>query len=351
MKNARPRVFVFSREYPPTVIGGTSTVARNLSVGLAAEGWQVAVITTNPRAGQDEREEISGVVVHRTGTGVVYDENTGLASAMMRGHRMLHRAAARLAGELGRPAVVALPDLFCYPEAALSARSLRAPMINILLQDFRTLTRYDRDTHHVASGVSADAGHLFALEEKSLRGSAHVAFISQALADAVISHYPDLDTGRSVIHLGVDATEIASIAAAGDERARLRASLPAVARSRPLLVACGRLVPVKGFAALLRAVAALGSQGVTPYLVLVGVGPEEPDLRRLAAGLGIAGQVALVGDIPRRTALTWMSMATAAVVPSLWESFCYVCAEMMAFGRPVVATTVDSLNELMPTEE
>jgi glycosyltransferase involved in cell wall biosynthesis len=45
-----------------------------------------------------------------------------------------------------------------------------------------------------------------------------------------------------------------------------------------------------------------------------------------------------------------MSVADIAVVPSLWESFCYVCAEMMAFGRPVVASHIDSLRESIPDE-
>ncbi|MFD0346479.1 glycosyltransferase [Kitasatospora aburaviensis] len=44
-------------------------------------------------------------------------------------------------------------------------------------------------------------------------------------------------------------------------------------------------------------------------------------------------------------------MADVNVVPSLWESFCYVCAEMMAFGHPVVASAVDSLRELIPGPE
>jgi glycosyltransferase involved in cell wall biosynthesis len=347
----RPRIFVFSREYPPVTVGGTSTVARNLSIGLAAHGWQVVAVSTNPRRHEDEREHIDGVLVHRTGTGVVYNPGSGVATDTMLSHRRLHQAAVRLAAEFGSPAVVALPDLFCYPESALLARSARAPLVNILLQDFRTLTRLDRGRHQVTSGVSADPGHLLALEEKAIKGSAHVAFISQALADAVARNYPDATTEHSVIHLGVDTAEIASVAADDGERARLSATLPAAARGRPLLVGCGRLVPVKGFSPLLRAMALLGDRQPAPYLAIAGVGPQEARLRRLAADLGIAAQVSFLGDIPRRAALTWMSMADVAVVPSLWESFCYVCAEMMALGRPVVATAVDSLNELMPTEK
>jgi glycogen(starch) synthase len=347
---SRPLAFVLSREYPPVTVGGTSTVAHNLSVGLARNGWQVAVVTANPLARADQRDDAEGIIVHRTGTGVVYNEVTGLDSAVLASHRRLHRAATALAGQTGVPAVVLLPDLFCYPEAALFARAAGAPLVNVLLQDFRTLIQHDRDTHRVTTGVSASPAHLLGLEEKALRGSGHVVFISHALAAAMTGHYPDLGVRHSVIHLGVDQAEIASVAADDGERARLRATLPASAQDKPLLVACGRLVPVKGFAALLRALALFQPGDMTPHLALAGVGPEEPYLRALAAELGIAERVSFVGNRSRRTALTWMSAATVAVVPSLWESFCYVCAEMMALGRPVVATTVDSLSELIPSD-
>lgn len=339
--------FVFSREYPPVTIGGTSTVTRNLAVGLVGHGWRVVVVSANPHGG-DECAEIDGVIVHRTGMGSVYHPESGLADATLTGHRRLHRAAEDLAARYGPVDVVALPDLFCFPEAALFARGHGRPLVNILLQDFRTLTRQDRDRHHVTTGVSAEQEHLFALEERALRGSDHVAFISRALSDAILGYYPDLTTPSSVEYLGVDAAEIASVAADAQARAKLRAGLPG---DGPVVVACGRLVPVKGFTPLLEALALLGSGGLRPRLALVGVGPEEAGLRPLAAERGIADRVTFLGDIPRRTALTWMSLATVAVVPSLWESFCYVCAEMMAFGRPVVATAVDSLNELMPTQE
>ena len=347
----RPLLFVFSREYPPHSVGGTSTVARSLSTGMTAEGWQVAVVTTNPQQARDEREQAGGVTVHRTGTGVVYNSDSGLADDTIAAHRRPHRAAVALARDLGRPAVITLPDLFCFPEAVLFARAQGTPLVNILLQDFQTLTRHDHDRHRVTNGVAADPAHLFALEEKALNGSDHISFISHALSDAITGYYPSLRTSHGVIHLGVDEAEIASARAAVAERARLRTILPLAAAELPLVVACGRLVPVKGFDALLRALALLGHAGTATHLALLGIGPEQARLRALAVELGIGGQVSFLGDRPRAEVMTWMSMATVAVVPSRWESFCYVCAEMMALGRPVVAAAVDSLNELMPTDE
>ncbi|MFD0346477.1 glycosyltransferase [Kitasatospora aburaviensis] len=102
MTDAR-RVFVFSREYPPTTVGGTSTVARNLAAGLVAEGWEAVVVTSRPGAAEDLRERVDGVTVHRVGTEVVYNAGSGLADDSLLIHRRFHRAAEALAAELGAP--------------------------------------------------------------------------------------------------------------------------------------------------------------------------------------------------------------------------------------------------------
>lgn len=351
------RVYIFSREYPPVTVGGTSTVARNVAVGMATRGWEPVVVSTSPSPGPDVRERVAGVLVHRAATGVVYNSHTGLDDQTIRTHKRLFSAARQLVAELGTPDLVVLPDLFCYPEAAMFARRHRVPLLNILLQDFRAITPYDRDQHRVTSGVRASHRDLLSLEERAVRDSDHTVFISQALADAITGHYPDNESPHSVIHLGVDLDELAAIRSEPiwrHHRDQLisadhdRGQIPA------LLVACGRLVPVKGFEPLLRALARLGTVDtagggvVTPHLVLIGVGPEEQRLRDLVKDLGLGSRVRLLGDVSRREALGWMSVADVGVVPSLWESFCYVCGEMMAFARPVVATPVDSLRELIP---
>jgi glycosyltransferase involved in cell wall biosynthesis len=342
-----PHALVYSREYPPTVIGGTSTAARNLAVGLVAEGWRVTVVTTESTSTCDTHEVLDRVRVHRVGTGTTYQAETGLVDDTLRNHRRLLVAGETAVGD-GDVDLLALPDLFCYPEAAVLARRHGIPLLNILLQDFRAITPYDRDSHHVTNGVSASHTHLVALEEKAFLGSDHTAFISQALSDAVTGYYPADGVAHSVVHLGIDQREIAEVAADPDwqaARARLLRAEPAA----PLLVAVGRLVPVKGFAHLVEALALLdpAGPGGRAHLVLHGVGPEEDRLRRMVDDLGLTDRVTFFSGTPRRDALGWMSVADVGVVPSLWESFCYVCAEMMALGRPVVATAVDSLHELV----
>lgn len=236
------RVFVFSREYPPLTVGGTSTVARSLAKGLAAEGWQVHVVTCHTGTG-DIHERVDGVRVLRTGTGVLYNSETGLRDQSLRTHHRILAAAKGLVSEVGPPDLVALPDLFCYPEAGLLAREHSVPLVNVLLQDFEAITPYDRDGHRVTNGTTADRADLLAIEAKALRNSDHTVFISHALRDAITTRYGADSATQSVVHLGVDPAEITAVEADPGRFERRAALRSTVTPAAPLLVACGGWFP------------------------------------------------------------------------------------------------------------
>jgi glycosyltransferase involved in cell wall biosynthesis len=95
----------------------------------------------------------------------------------------------------------------------------------------------------------------------------------------------------------------------------------------------GRLVSWKGFHLGLRAFARIG--GDAEYWV-IGTGPAEVELRRLAQELGVADRVRFVGGLSRDETLAALESAHVLVHPSLHESGGMVCLEAMAAGKPVV---------------
>ncbi|WP_052847466.1 glycosyltransferase [Streptomyces avicenniae] len=107
----------------------------------------------------------------------------------------------------------------------------------------------------------------------------------------------------------------------------------------------GRLVPGKGFATLLRAVATLPPD---VWLVLAGDGPERERLRALAEGLGAAGRVITAGECPDVPGL--LSAADVFVSPSTEETFGLAVLEALAAGLPVLHVTCPAVDEL-PRQE
>ncbi len=103
--------------------------------------------------------------------------------------------------------------------------------------------------------------------------------------------------------------------------------------SRPFIVNVGRLEHQKAQDVLVRAYAA-SSVRSTHDLVILGRGTLEQPLRRLAADLGVAEAVRMVGFYPNPYA--WTARADLFVLPSRWEGFPTAAAEALACGTPVL---------------
>lgn len=126
---------------------------------------------------------------------------------------------------------------------------------------------------------------------------------------------------------------------------------PAVARSGPMrqLAYVGRLAREKRPDRFLRLAAELTTTHPGLRFIVIGSGPEEPSLRRLAQRLGLGARcqfVGLVDDVARRLA----TEIDLLVCLSETEGTPRAVLEAMAHGRPVVATAVGGLPELISHE-
>jgi glycosyltransferase involved in cell wall biosynthesis len=102
------------------------------------------------------------------------------------------------------------------------------------------------------------------------------------------------------------------------------------------LLFVGRLVPRKGVALLLRAVARANGEGVDVKLTVVGTGPEDVSLKTLARDLGVA--VTWRGFIDQSDLLDLYADADAFVFPTLGDTFGIVLLEAAASGLPLIAS-------------
>jgi N-acetyl-alpha-D-glucosaminyl L-malate synthase BshA len=80
-------------------------------------------------------------------------------------------------------------------------------------------------------------------------------------------------------------------------------------------------------------------------LVLIGDGPDRPDLERQVADQDLSDVVEFVGEQP--DVVAWLSSADVFLLPSSQESFGMAALEAMACEVPVVATRVGGLPEVI----
>ncbi|HLM65759.1 MAG TPA: glycosyltransferase family 4 protein [Acidimicrobiales bacterium] len=118
-----------------------------------------------------------------------------------------------------------------------------------------------------------------------------------------------------------------------------------VAPDTPLVVAVARLHPQKDLPTLVRAAARLRERVPGVRVVVVGEGPDRAPLTDLIAELSLEDTVLLAGASD--DAADELAAADVVAMCSLWESGPLVVAEALALGRPVVATPVGFVPELI----
>lgn len=82
-------------------------------------------------------------------------------------------------------------------------------------------------------------------------------------------------------------------------------------------------------------------------MLIVGWGPLEPELKRIARDTGIEEHVIFTGKLNRDEVFEVLSISDIFVFSSLWEGFGIVLAEAMACGLPVVTTDTDGSREVV----
>lgn len=115
------------------------------------------------------------------------------------------------------------------------------------------------------------------------------------------------------------------------------------------LLFVGRLAPVKGLRVLLAAMAHLAAELPQLRLVLVGDGPDRAGLEAAAAPLG--ERVVFTGYLSQEEVARAMQGCDICVLPSFAEGVPVVLMEALASSKPVIATQVAGVGELVEQGE
>ena len=119
----------------------------------------------------------------------------------------------------------------------------------------------------------------------------------------------------------------------------------------PVILQVSWLIPEKGLEDLLQAARLVIDRYPEARFVIAGEGNEHARLVKLSEDLGIAGSVIWTGFLDRPMEAGIYDAADIVCQLSRWEeAFGYVIAEGMSFGKPVVATRVGGIPEVVTHE-
>lgn len=315
----RPRILIFSIAYEP-LVGGAELAVRNITDRLSQ--YEFDLITCRFDRAVPKQEKIENVRVFRVG----FDGRLG---------RLLYPVLAfRLAKRLHRetPYRLVWSIMAAYAGAAAMMLLRRFPKVKFLL----TLQEGDAISHihRRVRGFKKQWQAVF-------RRADRIQAISNFLADWARSEGATCPI--DVVPNGVDLTKFQI----SNSKSQINSN-PQIT-----IITTSRLVPKNGIDILIRAVAELKPQipNIKYQIQILGSGPEEKKLKRLASELKINDRIEFLGNVNPDEVPKYLSQADIFVRPSRSEGLGSSFLEAMAAGLPIVATKVGGIPEFLKDYE
>lgn len=212
-----------------------------------------------------------------------------------------------------------------------SARRFGVPSV------FTYHTQYDQYTHYVPffGGFALSALHKW-LSFYCNQCDA-VVFPGSAIAEKAKKNH--LTKPCFVLPTGIHILDF--------QKSNPQSKLPGIPQDGRVLMYVGRLAKEKNIPFLMSALSHTLNEEPETYLVLVGGGPYENDLKRMAKELGIDSHVTFAGAQPRAQVAQFLRTAEVFVFSSLTETQGLVVLEAMASGTPVVAVSASGVIDVL----
>ena len=159
---------------------------------------------------------------------------------------------------------------------------------------------------------------------------------------------------KVVIKWGIDEKNIIVIYNAFDAQGlkmTKRESRDELNLSGTILISSGRLVPWKGFGALIDIMPEVLKEIPDARLYIIGSGSEEENFKSQILNLKMDGNVFLVGRILREELLVYLRACDIFVLNSGYEGFSHLILEAMAMEASIVASNVGGNLEVIQNEE
>ncbi len=315
-----------SWEWPPHIIGGLGRAVTSIARRMARRA-NVHVLTIGlPGHIYDEAED--NLRVLRVDPFLL--RSTGLVSWVYAFNMLM---VAKALTSIPRPDVIHVHDWLGAPAGVSLKHLLRVPLIATM-----HATEYGRSR----GAISSPMQHQIHYWEWRLTYEAWRVFVcSKSMRDEVIAAFSLPSDKVTVLPNGIDLAEIDARAPSAEERKRY--ALP----WEKIVFFAGRHVYDKGVDVLIRAARIVLPKRSDVKFVVAGDGPMRTQLMSLARDLGLGEKILFTGRLSDDELYRAMKIADAVVIPSRYEPFGIVALEAMAAAKPIVASNVGGLSELV----
>ena len=194
-------------------------------------------------------------------------------------------------------------------------------------------------TEHIVGQPNSAAQK--SLKRRELMRADAVTAVCSAVADSLARDYGVPRQRLRVVPNGADPPD----ENAEWEEARTWREKLGAGQLRPLWVSAARLEEQKGHDVFLAALAELNRRGVEFTAAIAGEGSKRLELERQIAERGLGSRVRLLGQLENLGPL--LLAADAVVLASRWEGLPLTLLEALARGRPVVATSVGGIPDVI----
>lgn len=306
------RILFFQETFWPS-IGGIEILSMRALLALRRRGYEPAVITSFAGADLPERDEVDGIPIFRL------PFRRALGGRDIEAIMQCRIEVARLKGEL-RPDVIQVN--FSGPSGYFllaTAAPDDPPMVMAVRHPVERLT-----------------GQGETLVGRLLQSATWVTGNSASTLEAARDAVPEIEPRSSVIFNGLRAPDLQPTDPSFDP---------------PELLCLGRLVREKGFHVALEAFAMIRRSVPAVRLTIAGDGPARADLENQVRELGLEESVRFTGWVRPEDVSATIERASIVLMPSEEESFGLVALESALMKRPVVASRVGGLQEVVQDGE
>ncbi|MGD0903446.1 MAG: glycosyltransferase [Terracidiphilus sp.] len=228
------------------------------------------------------------------------------------------------------------PDLifscFLYPEGYVALKIGKILSVPVVAMSIGS------DINRIGDPISA------LHTRKVLREADFVVTVSGDLRKKAVAMGVPPEKARAIIN-GCDI----SVFHVGDRReARQRLGIAPAAEA---VVYIGRMDVKKGLRELVEAAASLHPQRPELHVYLVGEGPDRPIIENAIHANSAVNYIHALHECAFDDVAVWMAAADLVTLPSYMEGCPNVVLEALACGRPVVATNVGGIPEIMNDED